>query len=135
VAGDRLELHRALIGRSIRTIPLDRIRGVDISTPPLHRLLGLAVVRIDTGASGVESQEGELNALTVDEAERVRALLLERAAATHAAPEGGPAPEPGTARGAGAGTVPGTAADGGEASPAEPERVLARVPRSWLAYG
>lgn len=121
VVGDRLELHRALIGRSIRTIPLDRIRGVDVSTPPLHRLLGLAVLRIDTGASGEGSQEGELNALTVAEAERVRALLLQRAAATHAA-------EPGTE----ADARPGTTHAG---RPAEPEQVLARVPRSWLKYG
>ncbi len=129
VVGDRLELNRALIGRSIRTIPLDRIRGVDISTPPLHRLLGLAVLRIDTGASGVGQQEGELNALTVAEAERVRALLLQRAAATRAA-EGADA-------GAEAGAEAGAASPGqaGLDRPAEPEQVLARVPRSWLKYG
>src|SRR5690606_10528797 len=104
VTEDRLELRRSLIGRSIRTIPLDRIRGVDISTPPLHRLLGLAVLRIDTGASGEEAQEGELNALTAADAERVRAVLIRRAAAAHAAagrtaapgaePSGGTAPAP-----------------------------------------
>ena len=137
VVGDRLELRRALVGRSIRTIPLDRIRGVDISTPPLHRLLGLAVLRIDTGASGTESQEGELNALTADEAERVRTVLLQRAAATQAA-EAEAEAKTGTQAGAGAGpgmTV-GTSEQGRAAAPrAEPEQVLARVPRSWLRYG
>jgi len=133
VVGDRLELRRALIGRSIRTIPLDRIRGVDISTPPLHRLLGLAVLRIDTGASGKESQEGELNALTADEAERVRAVLLRRAAAAHAAEAGTGSAD--AAAGPGAGAAGPEAAGQAAAPRAEPERVLARVPRSWLRYG
>ena len=60
----------------MRTIPLERIRGVDVSTPPLHRLLGIAVLRIDTGASGDEKQEGELDGVTVEEAERLKAVLL-----------------------------------------------------------
>ncbi|MFO7249548.1 MAG: PH domain-containing protein [Actinomycetes bacterium] len=140
VTEDRLELRRSLIGRSIRTIPLDRIRGVDISTPPLHRLLGLAVLRIDTGASGEEAQEGELNALTAADAERVRAVLIRRAAAAHAAagrtaapgaePSGGTAPAPPAA----AAPEEPAAAPYGE-PPAPPERTLARVPRAWLAYG
>ncbi|MEV5407567.1 PH domain-containing protein [Thermopolyspora sp. NPDC052614] len=136
VVGDRLELNRALIGRSIRTIPLDRIRGVDISTPPLHRLLGLAVLRVDTGASGAGAQEGELNALTIGQAERVRALLLQRAAATQAA-EGVAADARVEAGAAGAGPEAGAASPGavGPDRSAEPEQVLARVPRSWLKYG
>ncbi|MGV9324819.1 PH domain-containing protein, partial [Streptosporangium sandarakinum] len=75
VIGGRLELTRALIGRSVRTIPLERIRGVDVSSPPLHRLLGLAVLRIDTGAGG-SKQEGELDGVTLVEAERLKAALL-----------------------------------------------------------
>ncbi|MCP9949268.1 PH domain-containing protein [Actinomadura madurae] len=51
---DRIELRRALIGRSVKSIPRDRIRGVDISTSLPHRLLGLAVVHIDAGADGGE---------------------------------------------------------------------------------
>ncbi|MFB9723701.1 PH domain-containing protein [Planobispora longispora] len=76
VVGDRLELTRALISRSVRTIPLERIRGVDVSTPPLHRLLDIAVLRIDTGAGGGDKQEGELDGVTAAEAERLKAVLL-----------------------------------------------------------
>ncbi|MFB9881597.1 PH domain-containing protein [Planobispora siamensis] len=76
VVGDRLELTRALISRSVRTIPLERVRGVDVSMPPLHRLLGIAVLRIDTGAGGSDKQEGELDGVTVAEAERLKAVLL-----------------------------------------------------------
>ncbi|WP_242886605.1 PH domain-containing protein [Actinomadura litoris] len=75
VREDRIELRRSLIGRSVKSIPRDRIRGVDISTSLPHRLLGLAVVHIDAGADG---GEGELNAVSRHEAERLRRVLLTR---------------------------------------------------------
>ncbi|MFI6292094.1 PH domain-containing protein [Nonomuraea sp. NPDC050790] len=113
LAGDRLEIKRSLISRSVRTIPLERIRGVDVSMPPMHRLLGLAVLKIDTGASGGSEQEGELDGVTLAEAERLKAVLLRaRAQETRA-----PSPE--------------TAAE----RPQESERVIMRVPRAWLLYG
>ncbi|MFI0448729.1 PH domain-containing protein [Actinomadura sp. 6N118] len=75
---DRIELRRALIGRSVKTIPRDRIRGVDINATLAHRVLGLAIVHIDAGADG---GEGELNAVSRQEAERLRKVLLARASA------------------------------------------------------
>ncbi|GAB2846244.1 PH domain-containing protein [Actinocorallia aurea] len=83
---DRLELRHQLIGRSVKTIPLERIRGVDINASPTHRLLGLAVVRIDAAAGG---DEGVLDGVGRKEAERLRAQLLRRSPATR----GGPTPE------------------------------------------
>ncbi|MEU7000595.1 PH domain-containing protein [Nonomuraea sp. NPDC046570] len=152
IVGDRLEIRRSLVSRSVRTIPLERIRGVDVSTPPMHRLLGLSVVKIDTGAGGKGTEEGELDGVTVQEAERLKSVLLRRARAAHTplptalgtAPPGDPTASPGTpspgaesgavtsgagpsAASAGVGDVP-----GGE----EPEeRVIFKVPRTWLAYG
>ena len=73
--GDRIELRRALIGRSVKSIPRDRIRGVDISASLPQRLLGLAVVHIDAGADG---GEGSLNAVSRREAERLRGVRLAR---------------------------------------------------------
>ncbi|MGW4794817.1 PH domain-containing protein [Nonomuraea sp. NPDC004297] len=109
IVGDRLETKRSLISRSVRTIPLERIRGVDISTPPLHRLLGLTILKIDTGASGGE-EEAKLAGVTRHEAERLRAVLLRSAA------EPAPAHAPDTA--------------------ARPkEQPIIRVPRRWLLYG
>ncbi|WP_157246113.1 PH domain-containing protein [Nonomuraea typhae] len=116
IAGDRMEIKRSLISRSIRTIPLERIRGVDISTPPMHRLLGLAVLKLDTGASGGDEQEGELDGVTLAEAERLKAVLL-RNRATAARPAAAPdAAEEGAPR-------------------QDAERVIIRVPRRWLLYG
>lgn len=113
VTGDRVEIKRSLISRSIRTIPLERVRGVDVSTPPMHRLLGLAVVKIDTGATGSDA-EASLDGVTVEEAERLRPLLLRRAQAA-GAPVAGPQ-EPGH-----------------EEKPSE--QVIFAVPRKWLLYG
>ncbi|MEV0203475.1 PH domain-containing protein [Nonomuraea sp. NPDC050691] len=90
VLGDRLEIRRSLVSRSVRTIPLERIRGVDVSTPPLHRVLGLTVLKIDTGASGGD-EEGRLDGVTLKEAERLKAVLLRRAGAAEAPVPAGPA--------------------------------------------
>ncbi|GAA0912282.1 PH domain-containing protein [Nonomuraea longicatena] len=90
IIGDRLEIKRSLISRSVRTIPIERIRGVDVSTPPMHRLLGLAVLKLDTGAGGGE-EEGELDGLTVEEAERLKSVLLRRAPSPAVAPAETPA--------------------------------------------
>ncbi|MFC7100115.1 PH domain-containing protein [Nonomuraea rubra] len=79
IVGDRLETKRSLISRSVRTIPLERIRGVDVSNPPMHRLLGLTILKIDTGASGDE-EEAKLAGVSLNEAERLKALLLRRTA-------------------------------------------------------
>lgn len=131
VVDDRLEITRSLISRSVRTIPLERIRGVDVSTPLLHRLLGLAVLRIDTGAHGGEDkQEGELDGVTVQEADRLRTLLLRTAAARRA---GRPAPAEDVPAGASPDTPP--RHDTASEEEPEPQTVYLRVPRRWLAYG
>ncbi|MFD0776293.1 PH domain-containing protein, partial [Streptomonospora algeriensis] len=80
VGAERLEIHRGLINRSHRSIPLERIRGVDISANLLHRMLGLAVVKIEAAAGGGASEEGKLDAVTAQEAERLRHVLLQRRA-------------------------------------------------------
>ncbi|MFI6386225.1 PH domain-containing protein [Nonomuraea sp. NPDC050540] len=112
IAGDRLEIKRSLISRSVRTIPLERIRGVDVSMPPMHRLLGLAVLKLDTGASGGSEQEGELDGVTLAEAERLKAVLLHARAQERRQPAPDAPPRP-----------------------RENERIIMRVPRAWLLYG
>ena len=77
VAGGRLELRSGVLSRSVRTIPLERVRGVDVSQPFLHRLLGLARVEVDAAAGGSgKSAELSLPAVSLAEAERLRATLL-----------------------------------------------------------
>ncbi|MUL43550.1 PH domain-containing protein [Streptomonospora sp. PA3] len=122
VGAERLEIRRGLINRSHRSIPLERIRGVDISSNPLHRMLGLAVVKIEAAAGGGGSEEGKLDAVTAEEAERLRRVLLRRRAHLRGE-ESAPAP-------AAAAPVP-----GGAAGPDESDtEVYFAMPASWYGY-
>ncbi len=73
---------RGLLSRSVRTVPNDRIRGVEIEAPLLHRLFGLVRVRIDAAAGSVTGKDEELlvDGVTRDEGDRLRAHLLARRA-------------------------------------------------------
>nr|WP_246406539.1 PH domain-containing protein [Modestobacter versicolor] len=90
---------RGLLSRSVRTVPIDRIRGVEVEAPALHRLVGLVRVRIDAAAGSVGGKEEELVVDGVPRAEgdRLRARLLTRRvpAGVEVGPDGEPAgPEP-----------------------------------------
>jgi putative membrane protein len=87
---------RGLLSRSVRTVPIDRVRGVEVEAPALHRLLGLVRVRIDAAAGSVGGSDEELliDGVRRAEADRLRAHLLSRravvpaeAAGRHAAPD------------------------------------------------
>lgn len=80
VGEERVELRTGLFTTSHLSIPRDRVRGVDVTARPLHRLLGLAVVSIGTGeqARGGETGDIRLDAIGSDEAERLRSTLVER---------------------------------------------------------
>ncbi|WP_047869061.1 PH domain-containing protein [Nocardiopsis sp. RV163] len=128
VAGDRLEIRRGLLRRSQRTIPLERVRGVDVTSTLLHRLLGVAVVRVEAAAgSAGATEDGKLDAVSAGEADRLRRVLLHRRAVL-------------TGHGAGAAAPP--AAPGGPATregapePGEDDTVTHfAMPRSWYLYG
>ncbi|MGW2917398.1 PH domain-containing protein [Streptomyces angustmyceticus] len=71
-----LEVRSGLLTRRLRSVPLRRIRTVDLTASPLHRLLGVTVLRAGTAGSGDGRSELSLEALAVGEAERLRAELL-----------------------------------------------------------
>ena len=73
---------RGLLSRSVRTVPNDRVRGVEVETPLVHRLLGLVRVRVDAAAGAVSAKEEELvvDGITPAEADRLRVHLLARRA-------------------------------------------------------
>lgn len=74
-SADHLEMRTGLLHRSRQTAPRDRVRSVDINTPILHRILGVAKVEIGTG---VDSSRIVLEVVTRAEADRVRAEFLAR---------------------------------------------------------
>ncbi|SDF71075.1 PH domain-containing protein [Klenkia brasiliensis] len=105
--GTSVVVTRGLLSRSVRTVPLDRVRGVEVEAPPLHRLFGLVRVRVDAAAGAVQGADEELvvDGLPRAEADRLRAHLLARRSA--------PTPE----------------------APAEPvEQELFRFDDRWLLY-
>ena len=77
VTEDTFEMHAGLFARRFRSIPLHRIRSVELTANPVHRLFGLAVLRAGT-ASSTGRKELALEALTRSAAERLRVELLLR---------------------------------------------------------
>ncbi|MCW2785095.1 MAG: rane-flanked domain [Marmoricola sp.] len=82
ITGVQIELRRGLFSRNVLTTPLDRVRTVELTAKPIHRILGLERVEIGTGSAS-RSGEGRvvLDALGADEAKRLRAELLRAGAA------------------------------------------------------
>ncbi|NUV65525.1 MULTISPECIES: PH domain-containing protein [unclassified Streptomyces] len=76
---ERVDLHTGLLLVKRRALARSRIRTVDLTANLMLRLLGLVTVRIGTGEQGSESTL-VLDPVTRAEGERLRLLLLERAA-------------------------------------------------------
>jgi putative membrane protein len=85
ITAERVELHTGLLRRQRRSVPRDRIRTVDLTASPVHRLFRLSVVRVGSatgGALGDRAGRLDLDAVSTAEAERLRHELLDRAPAT-----------------------------------------------------
>ena len=70
VGEDDIRIEQGLISRSARSVPYDRIADVSIEQPVLARIMGLAVVRFETG--GGKGEEAELRFVSEADAERLR---------------------------------------------------------------
>ncbi|MFG2091993.1 PH domain-containing protein [Streptomyces sp. NPDC048612] len=71
-----LDVRSGLLTRRLRSVPLHRIRTVDLTATPVHRLLGVTVLRAGTAGSGDGGSELSLEALAAPEAEQLRTELL-----------------------------------------------------------
>jgi putative membrane protein len=77
IAQGRVELSRGLLNRHVLSTPLDRVRTVDVTASLIHRVLGLATVRIGTGTASTDSDERlDLDGLPAERARGLRAELL-----------------------------------------------------------
>ncbi|QSR27625.1 hypothetical protein CFH99_18535 [Nocardioides aromaticivorans] len=113
VTGSRVELRRGLLQRHNLSTPVDRVRTVDLTASPIHRVLGLAAIVIGTGSVASDDDERLLlDALPREQASALRAQLL-------ASP----------ATGAGAGSPDAAGLPG-----VVPEAVVARFSPRWLWY-
>jgi putative membrane protein len=111
ITESQVEWHTGLLLRKQRAIPRDRIRTVDVTSEPKHRLFSLAAVRIGTGrhshGKGPGKDELLLDAVSGAEAQRLRTILLHRK------------------------EVPATTED---VAAAPPETLVAAVDKRWLRY-
>jgi putative membrane protein len=73
VGADELRIDSGWLNRTSRAIPFDRVTDVDLEQGPLHRLLGLARVKLETGGSaGGKEEEGVLHTIALERAESLR---------------------------------------------------------------
>ena len=77
ITPDQVQLRTGLLRRKTIATPADRVRSVDVTASPLHRLLGLAKVEIGTG-SHQSGSDLSLDSLPASEAAALRAELLHR---------------------------------------------------------
>jgi putative membrane protein len=120
--GGALRLEEGVLTRKLRAVPFDRIQQVDLVRKLLHRLLGVATLRVET-AGGGSAAEVDLDVVTLAEARVLRATLLRAKAGVAGTPGGqavGDRPAAGAAGAAGAGV-----AEPSAEAPAE--RVLLRL--------
>jgi putative membrane protein len=75
IHGSDLVIHSGLIWRRERRIPLRRVQDTVVEQGPFHQWFRFASLKITT--AGSEGQEAVLDVLSLDQAERVRAAILQ----------------------------------------------------------
>ena len=70
IAAKEIRIKSGLLNRNNRSIPFDRIQDVSLEQKLLHRLLGLAIVKLETGSGG--GDDGKLDALARDDGRALR---------------------------------------------------------------
>jgi putative membrane protein len=86
ITSENVQLKTGLVTRKTKTTARDRIRSVDVTAQPMHRLLGLNKLVIGTGSNDGDGRL-ELDGLTHKDAESLRDELLHRRAVQVDEPE------------------------------------------------
>jgi putative membrane protein len=77
ITAGRIEVRHGLLNKRVLSAPLDRVRTVDVTASPIHRLLGLVTLRVGTGQSDASGEERlALDGLAVPAAAALRERLL-----------------------------------------------------------
>lgn len=74
IAGGELTIRSGLLSRTVRHIPLARIQNVALRRNLLHRLAGVAEVRLES-AAGIGKAEAEMRVLSMADAATLEALV------------------------------------------------------------
>ncbi len=77
ITAGRIEVRHGLLNKRVLSAPLDRVRTVDLTASPIHRLLGLVTLRIGTGQGAAKGEERlALDGLAKPAAAALRERLL-----------------------------------------------------------
>ncbi len=90
--GQALVIRSGLLQRNLRLVPFDRVQNVTVHQNLLHRLFGVASVRLES-AGGLGQAEAQMDVLRLDQARALEALVrqgAQRARAAAAASGEGP---------------------------------------------
>lgn len=123
VTGTRVELRRGLLRRAVLSARVDRVRAVELTATPVHRVLGLARLEIGVGSTTSEDSGFVLDGLPRADAVTLRSALLDRSA-PGAVPSAGRAEDPSSGGTAAVAPTP----------PPPPEEVLLRLDPAWARY-
>ena len=85
LGANEIAIESGILNRQRRIIPFDRVQDIGIEQPLLARLFGTAKVTIETGSAGKD--EGSLDTISLDEAQRIRDIIRGGAAPLEAARE------------------------------------------------
>lgn len=74
IGGDRIVIRSGLFHKTVRDIAFTRIQNVTLHQGLLHRLMGVAEVRLETGG-GVDKEEGRMRVLGFAEAQALQRII------------------------------------------------------------
>ena len=80
-----IRVEKGILSRTARSIPYERIQDVSIEQKPLARMMGLGEVKFETGSG--DGDDAKLSFVTLEEANRLRALIRSRKAGVAVAQE------------------------------------------------
>lgn len=89
ITDTHVQVRSGVFNRRTLSVPRDRIRSVDVDSTLLHRIFGLALVKVGTGASHGQD-ELEFNALALRDVPAFRAEMLRIAPRAPETDEAGP---------------------------------------------
>lgn len=124
LTADTLDIASGVIARQHCEIPIQRVQNLDIERSLLQRLVGLAVVTVETAGGG--ESEAELKFVSYESARSLQSGVQTRKRATR---------EPTVDEGPSAGTEPETVADSARREQPETEPLFALSPRRLALLG
>ncbi|MEO7071374.1 MAG: PH domain-containing protein [Nostocoides sp.] len=134
ITPEQVQVRKGFVNRHTLSARVDRVRTVDLTSSPIHRVLGLSKVVIGTGTVARDRDERlQLDSLGTEAARALRAELLHRGS-SHAQPAVAAAAGVDVIAPAGAGELtsngPGPVVPG----PVGADRVIVRLDPGWVRY-